>query len=380
MKNLFYNISIASLIASGLFAEGDNGCCNPCPEPCEPCCVPKPKKCINCECYTPAYYDLQCDWGMFLDAEFLYWYATECGSIYAEVHKTYSSTSLFNISVPPAYLYSEKFMDVNWDPGVRVGLGFNTCDGWDIGAYWTWYKNTASSSTSVPEGFSGSSPAGTLYLTSPWLVTPTGFSGALDKVKAKWEFTINELDVVIGRRYWLSKCFTLRPFIGVKAVWMKITNSFDFYRTNHPVTNGISNTSISDTHHFRDTAAGIVGGLQPNWYFTNCFSLYGDFNVALLWGKYKKRLKGSAFEEETISGVTKIVYDYKASGRSHYYGLQSMIDLGIGLRWEDTWCCDRYRTALDIGWEHQYWGGTEGSLEVGRVGFGGLVIRGKIDF
>jgi len=27
-------------------------------------------------------------------------------------------------------------------------------------------------------------------------------------------------------------------------------------------------------------------------------------------------------------------------------------ELGIGLRWEETWCCDRYRTSLDLVWEH----------------------------
>ena len=41
-----------------------NSCC------CTPCCVPQPKKCIDCECYTPQYYDLQCDWGLFLTADF----------------------------------------------------------------------------------------------------------------------------------------------------------------------------------------------------------------------------------------------------------------------------------------------------------------------
>jgi len=50
---------------------------------CNPCCTPQPKKCIDCECYTPAFYDLQCDWGLFLSVDLLYWYARETNLNYA---------------------------------------------------------------------------------------------------------------------------------------------------------------------------------------------------------------------------------------------------------------------------------------------------------
>jgi len=32
--------------------------------------------------------------------------------------------------------------------------------------------------------------------------------------------------------------------------------------------------------------------------------------------------------------------------------MRAILGAAIGLRWEDTWCCDHYRTTLDLGWQH----------------------------
>jgi len=84
--------------------------------------------------------------------------------------------------------------------------------------------------------------------------------------------------------------------------------------------------------------------------------------------------------------------------------MQPVLDTAIGLRWEETWCCDRYRTALDLGWEHHIWfdysqrytssGNTSEAVAAGVVVFGetsfstssrnvamgGLVVRLRFDF
>jgi len=33
----------------------------------------------------------------------------------------------------------------------------------------------------------------------------------------------------------------------------------------------------------------------------------------------------------------------------------SIIDLSLGLSWEEFWCQDRYHTELAVGWEHHVW-------------------------
>ena len=86
--------------------------------------------------------------------------------------------------------------------------------------------------------------------------------------------------------------------------------------------------------------------------------------------------------------------------------MTAILDLGLGFRWETTWCCDRYRTAVDLGWEHHIYfdqnhrnktidamsesGSTTLFPDVfgyrtyaeatGNVGFGGFVLRVAFDF
>ena len=75
-----------------------------------------------------------------------------------------------------------------------------------------------------------------------------------------------------------------------------------------------------------------------------------------------------------------------------------IIDLAIGFRWDETWCCDQYRTTLDLGWEHHIWfdqnhrnknlnnftnGDVSGfgtySETTGDLGLGGFVLRLRLD-
>jgi len=379
MKNqLLTLLTFIALSATGFASEDCCGCSDS-----ESCCTPEPKPCIDCICYTPAYHDLQCDWGVFLDIEFLYWYARENDLPYAYTLEAVEQNHGLDPELVPS---STTYVGTSWDPGVRGGIGFNLCDGWDVGFYWTYFKNDKKSSSSVPTADLQNLMIGDKVFINPWLVVPPialeifGSGGFFTQLNASWEFRINVFDAQIGRRYWLSRCFNLRPFIGVKGAWtdtkFNVQSSGEFKDI----------ITISDSR-FKNSfkGAGIVGGLQPTWYFTRCFALYGDINFALLWGKFENKLQGS-----TLFSVVTPQVDFSYKPKSKFYGMQSVLDAGIGLRWEDTWCCDRYRSSLDIGWEHQIW--LEHNIrrieaislfsvpDRYSVGFGGLVVRGRFDF
>ena len=84
-------------------------------------------------------------------------------------------------------------------------------------------------------------------------------------------------------------------------------------------------------------------------------------------------------------------------------GLDTTWCVGCGFRWEDTWCCDRYRTTFDVGWEHHIWydhvtrlqlsgdynnqniiqrvlGFTDFFQEATDMAFGGFVVRARFEF
>jgi len=63
-------------------------------------------------------------------------------------------------------------------------------------------------------------------------------------------------------------------------------------------------------------------------------------------------------ENESLfaSGISNLqentLLDESNTSKDSFFTMSTLIDLGIGLRWEENWCCDQYRTSLDLRWEH----------------------------
>ena len=413
-------IALSLVATSGLLADGatntapkeQSGCCNNCF--CSPCCcnscTPKPKKCIDSEAYTPQYYDLQCDWGVFVDVEFLYWYSREKNLSYGlEVVGVTPVASPEELTTVFSFPKSYKDLKASWDPGVRIGIGLNSeCDGWDYYFSWTYLH---SSKTQTSSGHPGATDptiftAGETLILNPWVESAFFETPFFDKVKAKWDLRLNIFDLEIGRRYWLSKCFTLRPYVGIRGAWTE--TNFELFSTIGPISDFFENQSESSTDKYNNEVwgVGLLGGFQPSWHFTPCFSFFGNVSVSALWGDFKSdkktviKIVGEVGETEfAIVGLNQADRDTSK--------MQALIDLGIGFRWEDTWCCDRYRTSVDLGWEHHMWinhgaysrtigqgGGPFNPLattpqsiyptsyvnNVTDLGYGGIVIRARFDF
>lgn len=318
---------------------------------CKPCCVPQPRAPINCECYTPAFYDMQCNWGMFVTVDFLYWYGRENGLSYASEVET----SALVASTPPTVAVASgktKYFDAPWEPGVRVGLGWEMCDGWDLFADWTYYHANKHHSASVTP-FQAVPLVGGKALVLPWTdigVVSGGGVTLFESVSSKWTHTFNQVDLELGRRYWLSKCFTMRPYAGLRGAW---TNThFDTDATaNQTRSDAIITALTEDKFHNHNWGVGLLAGFQPAFYFTDEFSLFANADFGLLWGQ----IKGNVHREYVITASTGLVENFSSSPHNAFYGMQSVLDLALGLRWETSWCENRYAFSLDAGWEHHVW-------------------------
>ncbi|MDN3506919.1 MAG: Lpg1974 family pore-forming outer membrane protein [Simkaniaceae bacterium] len=351
-----------SLAAAGQLAADCNDCC-------EPCCVPQPKKCIDCECYTPKYYDLQCACDFFGTVDFLYWYGKETGLSYALRGEIVPTQGNATDLIPSVSASREvKWMEESWDPGVRVGIGANDvfCDGWELYFYWTYYHTNKNQKTSI-EGFDK-------FLINPWgadtnaqaLINvsileniPAGSSNT-NEIKAKWELDYNTFDLELGRNYWLSRCFSMRPYMGIRGGWTKTR-----FKTaeDQAFLSPLDETDVflSSSANFKNRfwGVGLSGGFQPNWHLGCGFSIFGNADIALLWGCFDLVRDGfftalsidSSGGTETISDT---ILDYGKS-KSKFSAMQAVLDLGAGLRYECTFCCDSYRFALDLAWEHHIW-------------------------
>jgi hypothetical protein len=422
-----------SLFTSCAFA--DKCCTPPPPKPkeCRPC---PPKKEICCECYNPQYYSLKDDCGVFVSADFLYFYARESN---LELGNTFKYIESPNPSNAPGtiflsgYFTKHHYLDTKWDPGFRVGLGFNTdLDGCDLYFNWTWFRNSSSKSLSSSGGSVIPPPPGTTILSDPYAsstLNPINLNQVeVNTLSGKWSLQFNQIDAEFGRKSWVSRRVALRPYVGLRAAWTHTnfhvkgsyasptTLSGTDLVTGLPLT--VSNVVATSDNKFTNKfwGVGLLGGLQPEFFFNQNknFSLFGNVDGALLWGNYKgtNRISSLWDQNQTFQGLTSVVNSTASQPETDAFArMQGIVDLAIGLRWVQNWDCDRYMTALDVGWEHHYWfdyglyhentpaasdatnfdpgppaKGTimttpqRSERVVTNLGFGGLVVRFRFDF
>lgn len=387
-------------------AKQCEGCCSP------SCCCqsPTPPESVHGTAFTPQWYNMSCNCGVFLTADFLYWYGRETDLSYGIKGKTRNNNDL--LSTTYQFSASEmKYLHAKWKPGVRIGLGLNgECDGWDLYLYWTYYYNKSNQTTSVPEFATGYPGLGSSGLVNPWVSRPIFVGILFDQISAEWKFEFNSFDIELGRRYWVSQCLTIRPFTGLRGA--RTWTEFDVRGERIGFGGSFSSTTSDDftsKDEFKNTfwGVGLTGGIQPTWFFSDCFSLYGNMDIALLWGQHKVKKEERYTDTQTslTSAIVTQLANYRANTSSDSYYLQPFLDLAIGLRWENYYCQDQYHVALDLGWEnhilfhlndrYQINGNViEYTLASGVTGegfdtynqthhdvsFGGLVLRVRFDF
>ncbi|HSW73403.1 MAG TPA: Lpg1974 family pore-forming outer membrane protein [Chlamydiales bacterium] len=345
------------IIALTLFFSTGLPAAQECP-PTSPCC-PSPQPPICCECYVPSYYDLQCDLGVFIYGDFLYWFARE-NDLSPCMTVTSQPTLTPNFINYLAAVNTNQF-ETKWAPGFRVGLGYNTThDGWDIDANYTWFQIKKHQVFNVPGFGSAGAPfypsIGQLALLDPW-INPQNFNNspaftnpAFDTIQALWRLKLNQIDLDLGRKYWLGQFTAMRPYIGIRGAWF--TTRFNNVASSNAVfSSTYTFNTFSDKFKNNIWGVGLIGGFQPEWHFCQNFLLFSNLDVSLLWGKFKTH-KNENYTSFNPSGVATL--NFQNFFNNIFFKMQAVLDLGIGLRWEETWCY-RIRTYLDIGWEYHFW-------------------------
>ncbi len=367
---------------------------------------------VCCECYVPNYYDLQCASGVFFYGDFLYWFANE-DNLAPCVTAVGTNFILEPGVVEDLFLNptSVNHLGTKWDPGFRAAWGINfEDDGFDVEVNYTWFQNKKHKTFSVP-GFGTSinfpffPDVGQMALVDPWINIPfstlpttgAGFGPLyFQKVNAFWKLKFQQIDLQLGRKFWLGKRMAMRAYTGARGVLL--TTRFNNVASNVSALSLIS-YQFSDKFKNRIWGGGILVGIQPEWHFCQNFILFSNVDASLLWGKLKIRKK----EEYNFFASGALLNTNFNTLRSNISKMQAIWDLALGLRWEGTWC-NRIRTSLDIAWEEHILldtnnrfknfsqaGLTSGVLtavngfesfseEEGNLMMGGAVVRFRVDF
>lgn len=339
------------------------------------------------------------DIDVILDAEFLYWNSSISNMPYAVKNVLLDTNSVVNpnlAELTPKTVYQ---VDTSWDPGARVGLGVVTShDGWDLYADWTYFYTSETDSKSVAPFVIGQfgnntvNPIGTEALYNPWATTVSGTFSVFNHIASKWSLLFNQLDLTLGRKYWISQNLTLHPFVGVRGHWSRLHFRLRSRYNNNPDPTGTQTIDRNDRLKQKVWSVGLLGGLNTAWHMTKSFSIFAQGDVALTYGQFNGRHQFSYHRTDDTGAVT---FDFNPTiDFEEIYALITTLDLALGLRYETTFSNDSYRFQLDLGWENHIWinynklmaNATNDTTlyrpnqQVGDLTMSGIVTRVRFDF
>ncbi len=293
---------------------------------------------------------------LWVQVEALYMRPTEDGLGYSI--RTKNTTADF----PGVHVKNARY---DWDWGFRVGAGYNLDhDGWDILANYTWFKDKTHQNVS----------GGIVF---PTEVHPVNAGAATTQnAKTRLNLWINILDIELGREFFVSKWLTLRPQMGIRALWVNRHYNTEYSRL-------VSGSDYEVHMRNRFSGAGLRGGLNTQWGLGSGWSLFGEVDVALMYGKQRVR-QSEELETGDIS---------RGSSRNRWMALRSSVDLALGLRWDRLFSDDAYRIRLQLGWEdhiffdmnqnYRFTNATTKGVFAGNRGnlsLNGLAFQARFDF
>lgn len=225
----------------------------------------------------------------------------------------------------------------NWDWGFRLGLGLNLPhDGWDLYLNWTRFHTNAHRTSRASLG-------GTLY---PVTLHPGSVGGlplTADKAKYRWHLRLNELDLEMGREFFVSKWLTLRPFAGMRTAWID--------QKDRTTLQGLNNDLVlANKRRFERKndywGLGIRGGLNTQWGLGCGWSIFANYSASLLYGFF------------TLDGKQKIITDTDVVTSdldvdNHYHVGRAITEFILGVRYDYMFCNERYHIGVQLGWEQQ---------------------------
>lgn len=241
--------------------------------------------------------------------------------------------------------------NMDWHWGFRVGAGYNMChDCWDVNA--TYFRFTNEHTNQTNANLSGAN-----YVNSVRLPSTMGYTGNVNSadaftenntfktISANWDLSINQLDVDLGRMFYVSKFLRIRPHAGLRTDWLD--QDFKTYYIS----------SIGNNRSFRQKernhfwGMGVLGGLNTLWGLGGGWSIYADAAVSLLYGHFNL-LNNTVETTNAALTVTNRIYSPQKVKAT-----RAITDLALGLRWDRNFDEDRFHIGFNAGWEqHIYFG------------------------
>jgi hypothetical protein len=260
----------------------------------------------------------------------------------------------------------------HWDPGVRVGAGWNTgYDNWDVQGYWTYFYNSSKK---------GENPASFEF---------NEVQEIYHEGSAKLRLRYNAADFEIGKAYYVSRHFFIRPFTGLHAIWTSLDNSFDFESESSAsptlpiITNGLIGAAALSLDSSGETDADLsqtieawgVGpriGVNTNWGDFRGFSLLGNISGALVYGKLLGKAK---IDIDSLVDIDVHIRDHE------YWQVMPTMQIQWGLSYSCCFGQGQNQFRMSAAWESNFiWEAGNQFFNDKPISMQGLTVDLRFDF
>ncbi|MCB1107662.1 MAG: hypothetical protein KDK76_06175 [Chlamydiia bacterium] len=297
------------------------------------------------------------------EGDFLWWTATVTNLSYAT---KYEVIPVENVPPQPnSTTQVDKIYEHDWDwsAGVRAALGLNTThDGWDLTTDWTYFSNSFNAEEKVHSPINTffteeANPIGTQLLSNAFSNFSVADSMAT-KIVAEGGFQMNQIDLELGRNFWISPRLKLRPYGGARAHFSHL----DFRSRKTFEGNGNSTlvgfAEWNDRQKQKFWGVGILGGIDTSWNLYKALHIFGAGSFSLAYGPFKNTTTFKTIIRNANRSAILHQGDHKRL-HDQIWTMQRTLDLSLGLRLENTWVNpqfqETFRMILDLGWEmHLY--------------------------
>jgi len=307
-------------------------------------------------------------YGVDLSLDVLYWRANVEGTEYTI---TDNSTDL----IP--WTGTMKSISPSWDWGFRVGVGYNfEHDNWDAQLQYTYFNNTFSDVSAA-----GNNDSVTTQRAVPWIVsgdTGTTVDNA-ERASSQFNLWFNNLDLQLGRNYFVSSCLSLRPFIALQTAWMQLKQDTQY--TGGTTGTPLANNTIVVNEKSYFWGMGPEFGMSSRWVLGNGISFFGLLQGSLLYGNFDVNYRCYYSPDTTRNNV-------QINADVHQFVPNARFNLG--LRYDTYIENNTQHIAVLLGYDSQYWWSANQMLDFGNqreadyrdgdVGMQGVTLEVRWDF
>lgn len=374
------------------------------------CCQRQP--CDNVGSYlNSSRIKTNCSLNLNIDASFLYWYSREEGLEAGNIVLQQNFNPNFNPDFGDSFfgIKKVKYLEIPFEyhPAFKIDMGAKLChDNWSINLIYFRYYIDRHNSFALPS----ITNFYTDHFIDPfWMPDAEFFSFSIgwNEAKSKWKLATNIIDFELSRESYFGKCFTVRPYIGLRGgiIDQKLNVNYksvdDFTIPFGPDRIGIG--TYDSSNKSESWLLGPRLGLQSKWHLIKFLNLIVNGAVSSFYQKLNLKTKDVGF-----INLTNFTF-----GPSNFTAIKKIsqvsasFEAGVGLETGAYFCNKKYYYSLSANYDielflHQNWMRTlmnqsniighgarnEGSAipyaycdnSPGNLMFHGLTLSAKLDF